>query len=359
MRQNKFIKKSLIQVLLSSSLIVVISVALSFLRPQIDYAIVALILLFTVSIFAVTLDIVPVLLAATISALILNYFFIPPLYTFHIASSNDLFLFLIFFIVSVVNAILTYKIRKVQAEANEKKEKEKTIELYNTVLNSLSHELRTPLATITASVDTLSFTPNKLNEEQQGVLLNQIQLASTRLNDQVENLLNMSRLDSGIIQLKTNWCDVNELIQNMINSIAETTNKTITYQENNSIPLILIDEGLFTQILSNLTNNAVLHTYEQANIFVSISIENEKQLVIKVADTGLNLPKAELPKLFDKFYRVPNSVKGGTGLGLSIVKGYVEALNGNIVVKPNNPQGLIFEITIPTQVSYINKLKNE
>lgn len=355
----KLTKKIIPQILSSSAIVIGISSLLFFFSKHIDYSIVALILLFTVSIFAVTLDIVPVLISATLSALILNFFFIPPLYTFHIDSSNDLFLFLIFFIVSVVNAILTYKIRKVQKEANEKKEKEKTIELYNTVLNSLSHELRTPLATITASVDTLSYKPNRLNEEQQSILLSQIQIASGRLNEQVENLLNMSRLDSGIIQLKSNWCDVNELIQNIINPITETTNKTVTYHDNFTLPLVLIDEGIIIQILSNLINNAVVHTYDKANIFVSVSIENEKQLIIEVSDTGLSLPKEELPKLFDKFYRVPNSMKGGTGLGLSIVKGYVEALDGNILVKPNNPQGLIFEVSIPTQVSYINKLKNE
>jgi two-component system sensor histidine kinase KdpD len=347
------------QILISITIVLPLSAFLFIFNRHIDYPIVALVLLFIVSLFAVTLDIIPVLISATLSALILNFYFIPPLYTFHIASANDLFLFLIFFIVSIVNAILTYKIRKIQVEANEKKEKEKTIELYNTVLNSLSHELRTPLATITASVDTLSYTPNKLNEEQKSILLNQIQIASTRLNDQVENLLNMSRLDSGIIQLKYNWCDVNELIQNVINPIAETTNKSIIFLDDTSIPLILIDEGLLIQILSNLINNAVVHTYDQATIFISASIENEKMLVINVSDTGLNLPKEEIPRLFNKFYRVDNNAKGGIGLGLSIVKGYVEALNGSIGIIPNKPQGLIFVVNLPAQVSYLNKLKNE
>ena len=157
------------QILISITIVLPLSALLFIFNRHIDYPIVALVLLFIVSLFAVTLDIIPVLISATLSALILNFYFIPPLYTFHIASANDLFLFLIFFIVSIVNAILTYKIRKIQVEANEKKEKEKTIELYNTVLNSLSHELRTPLATITASVDTLSYTPNKLKKKQKSI----------------------------------------------------------------------------------------------------------------------------------------------------------------------------------------------
>lgn len=356
---NKFNIKSFIQVLLVSSIIVFISIGLSFLRPQIDYPIVALVLLFTVSIFAVTLEIFPVIFASALSALILNYFFIPPLYTFHITSSNDILLFLIFFIVSIVNAILTHRIIKVQKQARDKAEKEKTIELYNTLLNSLSHELRTPLAAITASVDTLTFTPNNLTSQQQSILLNQIQIASGRLNEQVENLLNMSRLESGFLQLKLNWTDTNEVITTTINNIALISSKTIHYQDDESLPLILIDEGILIQIIHNLIRNAVIHTYDKATVTITARIESENLLVIQIADTGLNLPKEALPKLFEKFYRVPNSVKGGTGLGLSIVKGYVTALNGSISVKPNFPQGLIFEINIPVEVSYLNKLKNE
>lgn len=356
---NKQITKTFKQIFLSSSIIFGISIALYFLKPQADYPVVALVLLSIVSIFAVTLDIIPVIFASTLSALILNYFFIPPIHTFHITSSNDVLLFLIFFIVSIINTVLTYKVRKAQAQARDKAEKEKTIELYNTLLNSLSHELRTPLATITASVDTLNFTPKKLTDEQQNILFNQIQIACGRLNEQVENLLNMSRLDSGTLQLKPNWCDVNELVVNTINQFVETTSKTITYQEESTLPLVLIDDGLLLQILSNLIGNAIVHTYEKATVTITVKIESEKQLVIQIIDTGLGLPKEELPKLFDKFYRVPNSIKGGTGLGLSIIKGYVSALNGTIAVKHNNPQGLIFEVTVPVEVSYINKLKNE
>jgi two-component system sensor histidine kinase KdpD len=90
-----------------------------------------------------------------------------------------------------------------------------------------------------------------------------------------------------------------------------------------------------------------------------VKIDAENKLFIQIIDTGLGLSSEELPKLFEKFYRVPNSVKGGTGLGLSIVKGYIEVLNGIVSVKKNLPQGLIFEIVLPVEVSFINKLKNE
>jgi two-component system sensor histidine kinase KdpD len=357
--QSKHLIKTLYQTLISCIIIIVICIVLGCLRPFVAYPIVVLVLLFIVSIYAVTLEIIPVIFASTLSALMLNFFFIPPLYTFHIASSNDILLFFIFFVVSILNAILTNRIRKAQAEARDKAEKEKTIELYNTLLNSLSHELKTPLATITASADMLNYKPNNLNQEQQNVLLNQIQIASARLNIHVENLLNMSRLDSGVIKLKSNWCDLNEVILNLTSQISETTHKNITYSENLALPLIFIDEVILSQILSNLIGNAVIHTYENASVFIKVKIDAENKLFIQIIDTGLGLSSEELPKLFEKFYRVPNSVKGGTGLGLSIVKGYIEALNGIVSVKKNLPQGLIFEIVLPVEVSFINKLKNE
>ncbi len=356
---NKQLKNTINQIILSSGFISISVIILYFLKPQTDYPIVALLLLFIVGIFAVTLNIIPVILASTLSALLLNFLFIPPLYTLHIANSNDILLFLIFFIVSIINAILTNRIRKAEAEARDKAEKVKTIELYNTVLNSLSHELRTPLSTISACIDTLLFTPGNLSIQQQYVLLNQIQIANNRLNRQVDNLLNMSRLESGILKLKTNWCDINEMVLSIINISRETSTKNIIYHEDTSLPLVLIDDDLINQILSNLVNNAIIHTSEETEIIIKVSIKSEMNLVIQVIDTGLGLPDEELPKLFDKFYRVPNSVKGGTGLGLSIVKGYILALNGTIEVEKNQPQGLIFKVELPIKTSYLNKLRNE
>lgn len=341
------------------SALVLIIVALCYLsRHYLTYSIVAIILLFTVSIFAVTLDFIPVIIASSLSALALNYFFIPPLYTLHISNTNDALLFSIFFAVSIVNVILTHKIRKAQSDNRDKKEKEKTIQLYNTLLNSLSHELRTPLSTITASVDALNYTPHHLSDDQQRTLLNQIQIAGNRLNEQIENLLNMSRLESGMLKLKPIWCDIHEIIFDIINTI-DSIPQNIEFYEDNKLPLILVDEGIFVQILQNLIGNAIRHTPPNTCISIHAEVSDEEYLRIRVEDNGYGLPEEVLPRLFDKFYRPQNSAKGGTGLGLSIVKGYVTALGGSATVRQNNPSGLIFEVVLPMKFSYINKLKNE
>lgn len=352
-------KNTVFRIILCASIVLLFSAICFSLQQYLNYSIVAIILLFTVSIFAVIFDIIPVVFAATLSALILNYFFIPPLYTLHIDSSNDVMLFLIFYIICLVNAFLTYKIRIAQEESRDKEEKEKTIQLYNTLLSSLSHELRTPLATITASVDTLNCAPNNLTVDQQHILLNEIEIASSRLNEQVENLLNMSRLDSGMLSLRPGWCDVNEIINHVIGQWSHATHHKFEFNEDNNLPLILIDEGILLQILQNLVKNAIVHTSQNTTIELRTKIDEEHFLYIWVIDNGQGLPAEELPKLFDKFYRVPNSAKGGAGLGLSIVKGYISYMKGTINVGHYEPSGLVFEIKLPVEVSYINKLKNE
>ncbi len=329
-----------------------------FLQTAFSYKIVAIIFLFVVSLFAITLDIVPVLITSILAALILNFFFIPPLYTFHIAGTDDILLFIVFLIVAIINAVLTHKIRKVQSEIRDKQEKENIIKLYNTLLNSLSHELRTPIATIIASTDTLQNLSENLSNQNKKILLEQISIASTRLNDQVNNLLNMSRLETGMLQLKKSYYDINEIITETINKAEKNPQCQIIYQLNDNLPLVNIDAGIMEQILQNILNNAI--NYTPPHTTVSITTEFlENILKIMIADNGNGVDDKILPFLFDKFYRVPKTLTGGSGLGLSIVKGYVDAHNGTVKALHNTPKGLIIEICLPVETSYINKLKNE
>src|SRR5215218_6820350 len=143
------------QFLISLLLVGAVSLLCYAFSSLMGYRVVALILLVTVSLIAITFDILPVLTAALLSALIWNFFFIPPRYTFHVGETDDTILFVMYFIIALVNAVLTYKIRQIEKVARQKKEKENTVKLYNTILNSLSHELRTPIATIVGATDTL------------------------------------------------------------------------------------------------------------------------------------------------------------------------------------------------------------
>lgn len=340
--------------------VLVLSIICFFSSKYVDYRITALVLLMTVSFVAMLFDILPVLLTAVLSGMILNYFFISPLFTFHIADTEDILLFFMYLIIALVNAVLTFKIREAENKARDKEEKVKTIQLYDTLLNSLSHELRTPIATIVGAIDVLKENRNKLSEINQSELLEEIDKASVRLNTQVENLLNMSRLETGMLKLKLDWCDINELIYDVIQkSKPEKLKHNITFVPNEKLPLFKLDAGLVQEVIQNLVTNAIQYTPENTIITIEVKLESDF-CIISVLDNGNGFPENEMQYAFDKFYRLPNTKTGGSGLGLSIVKGFVEAHNGSIELKNNtNESGACFVITIPVKTSYINHLKNE
>lgn len=352
---NRFSKPQ--QFLISILLICVVS-GCSYALPGINYKIVAFILLVTVSLLAVTLDILPVLAAAVLSALIWDFFFIKPYYTFQVKSTEDVILLLMYFIIASVNAVLTYKIRQIEKLARQKEEKANTIKLYNTLLNSLSHELRTPISTIIAATDNLQSNTARLDAHDKNELIAEIATASFRLNQQVENLLNMSRLESGFIQPKKDWCDIPEVIYNAVKRIEENNaSQEIHISIRPGIPLFKLDKGMMEQVLYNLLNNASIYTLPHCHISISANAYADL-LEITVEDNGKGFPADEIKHVFEKFYRLKDSGTGGTGLGLSIVKGFVEAQGGTITLENADTGGAKFTICIKAETAHL-KINSE
>jgi len=324
----------------------------------IGYQVTALVLLLAVSILAMLFDIIPVLIAASLSAIIWNFFFIPPIFTFHIAKAEDAFLFLMYFVVALVNAILTYKIRETEKKVRDKEEKENTIKLYNTLLNSLSHELKTPIAAIIGAVDTLKDN-DTINESNKTELITQIGIAGLRLNKEVENLLSISRLESGVLKLNYDWCDLNELVNIVVNKLDEDLKgHSISFQQNDKMPLVKLDSLLIQHALFNLIHNAIQYTPIETVINIHFYLENE-DCIISVKDNGQGFPENEQEKVFGMFYRLPMHKTGGSGLGLSIVKGFIEAHKGTIKLISKEGAGAEFIIKIPVETSYLNKINND
>jgi two-component system, OmpR family, sensor histidine kinase KdpD len=366
------------QFLISIALVIVAAAGCFLLSAYIDYKVVAFILLLTVSLIAIVFDIVPVMAAATLSALIWNFFFIEPKFTFHVGTAEDGFLFLMYFVIALINAVFTNRVRKIERQVRQKEEKEKIVRLYNTLLNSLSHELKTPIATIVGATDNLLSNTSKLSEENKKELVEGISIASLRLNQQVENLLSMSRLESGFIQPKKDWTDINELVYDVIHRLEQPLkNHKLHISIDEKLPFYKLDYGLIEQVLYNLLYNAAIYTPAYGDIFLtakncadkiyrldtgsaqhSVLKKETNVLIVIIEDRGPGFPPGEIEKVFDKFYRLQNTKPGGTGLGLSIVKGFTEAHNGTVKLE-NVPHGARFTIEIPAETSYINNLNNE
>ncbi len=226
--------------------------------------------------------------------------------------------------------------------------------LYKTLFNSISHELRTPIAAIVTASEGL------LNQhsgpgpgggtEVWRNLTGEIHTAAERLNRLVENLLDMTRLESGRITPRRDWCDMRDLLNNAVRKLGkELLHHTVVVDVPPEMPLVRLDFGLMEQAITNLLHNASLYTPRGSRIDVRASVDGQ-DLVITVSDKGPGFPEETLPKVFGKFYRVPGTKAGGTGLGLSIVKGFVEVHGGSIAVRNRHEGGAEFIIRIPSEL---------
>ncbi|MEQ8472818.1 MAG: ATP-binding protein [Marinoscillum sp.] len=348
------------QYMISIGLITVTAITSYFTIGLFEYKVVALILLLMVSLLAMLFDIFPVLVAAIISALVWNFFFIPPKFTFHVGSPEDALMFSMYFVIAMINTVLTSRIRRFEKKVRDKDEREKTITLYNALLNSLSHELRTPISTIIGAVDTIKENNSKLSDHNKSELHNEIEIASFRLNRQVENLLNMSRLEAGVLQPKKDWCDVNEMIYSVIkNNKENVVSHQVIFNGNENLPLFKMDRGLTEQILNNILHNALMYTPENSVITIQVA-QGENTCRFEISDNGYGVPKERIHSIFDKFYRLPETAVGGTGLGLAIARGFAEAMDGTVSLENLKTGGAHFIVEFPSETSLIHsEIENE
>jgi len=226
--------------------------------------------------------------------------------------------------------------------------------LYKILFNSLSHELRIPVATILGASDTLL--AQEYPEETRRKLYYEINTASIRLNRLIENLLNMSRLESGLITPRLDWCDVHDLANRVADSLQnELKAFKLSIIIPSNMPMVSIDFGLMEQVLHNLVLNATQHSPAGSRIRVKFFYDNGF-LTIQVMDRGEGFSAADIHSVFNKFYRGKQAKAGGTGLGLSIVKGFIEAHKGTVMVENRQNGGALFTIKLPVEISDMNSL---
>jgi two-component system sensor histidine kinase KdpD len=217
--------------------------------------------------------------------------------------------------------------------------------LSKTLLDSISHEIRTPIAAITSAVSSLADAGEA--PQIQRAMVAEIQEAAGRLNRLVGNLLSMTRLESGHVKPKLDWCDVADLIQSTLRELEkELRGHKVTTDIPEGLPLARMDFVLMQQVLANLLLNAASHTPPGTTVRISAAME-EKTLTLTVADEGPGLPPDELPLIFEKFYRARTAPAGGTGLGLAIVRGFVEAQGGQVAAANRPGGGAVFAVRMP------------
>ncbi|HVP17450.1 MAG TPA: sensor histidine kinase KdpD [Spirochaetia bacterium] len=218
------------------------------------------------------------------------------------------------------------------------------------LLNSISHELRTPLTTIKGCVSALMDPATVEDRDARSALLAETLTATDRLNSIVENLLSMSRLESGMLRLKKSSNDIFDLVSVVADAMRrQSHDHPLSIRIDEDVPQVSLDFILMTQVLTNILVNTARHT--PPGTPVEISVERKGRGVrITVADAGPGVLPEELPHLFDRFFRGRKAASGGVGLGLSISKGIVEAHGGKITAYLNRKGGLSVSIFLPDSI---------
>ncbi|GFE58025.1 sensor histidine kinase KdpD [Geobacter sp. AOG1] len=220
--------------------------------------------------------------------------------------------------------------------------------LERALLNSISHDLRTPLVTITGALDTLMDKGYKLDGEARKELLDTAREEAERLNRFVGNLLDMTRLEAGRVDLRKEQSDIQDLVGCALVALdKQIGTRNVETHIPADLPPVKLDMVLMTQVMVNLLDNALKYSPPDAGLEINARMDKGK-LTLEVCDRGPGVPVPDLKRVFDKFYRIPvPEGAGGTGLGLAICKGIVEAHGGTIRAENRATGGLRVIITLP------------
>ncbi len=220
--------------------------------------------------------------------------------------------------------------------------------LRGALFDSMSHELRTPLASIIGAVTSLTGSEVAYTDEQKIELLDTINKGAARMDRLVRNLLDMARLESDSFKLKTEWCDIQDVIGVALAAFGEELeNRPTVVNVEEDLPLLKIDFELIVQVLVNLVDNALKYSPPGSKIETTARHESAG-VVVSVEDQGPKIPNEELNRVFDKFYRIEiPGTAAGSGLGLSICKSIIDVHGGSIWAETRPGGGNRFVFSLP------------
>jgi two-component system sensor histidine kinase KdpD len=224
-----------------------------------------------------------------------------------------------------------------------------TERMRNAILSSVSHDLRTPLATITGAASGLLEENDQVGPAARHELAKSIYNEAHRLDRLVRNLLDMTRLESGAVQLQKEWHPVEEIVGAALTRLeGRLSGHQVGTNFPPDLPLVLVDGVLMEQVLINLLENALKFAPSSTAIELTASA-SDHELVFGIADRGTGIPPGDEQRIFEKFYRAGPAREGGVGLGLTICRGIIEAHGGRIWVEKRPGGGAMFRFTLPIE----------
>ncbi len=227
---------------------------------------------------------------------------------------------------------------------------QETDRLQKALLNSISHNLRTPMASVTGALNSVLEDGHLLDPSTQRELLETAREESKRLDRLLRDLLDMTRLEGNAIHIKTELCDVQDVVGAALAQLGQSAKlRRMSVVVPSDLPLIPMDSALIAQVIVNLMENALKYSEAESPIAIEAQLAGD-ELQLSVLDGGNGIPEEDVERVFEKFYRGASAGGAkGAGLGLSICKGFIEAHNGRIWVERRPQGGTEVKFTVPTE----------
>ena len=216
------------------------------------------------------------------------------------------------------------------------------------ILHAISHDLRSPLTAITTAGSALAL---GVSEAERAELIEVIETESARLAKLVDDLLDLSRIESGAVAPQADWCDLHDVVASAAAHVSGEGEHPIEFRLPAELPLVRADAAQLERVFSNLIENAVKFSPAGAPVRITGGA-SAGRVAVRVADQGSGIPRRYRSQVFEPFFRGrgqgPGDLgPGGSGLGLAICRGFVEANGGRIVLQTGRDTGTIFTVSFP------------
>lgn len=291
-------------------------------------------------------------ISAICGVLLFNYLFAEPRFSIQAYHYGYPITFITLLAAALIVGSLAGKSRRNSRQREEATLQMKNEQLRSNLLRSISHDLRTPLTTISGDASLLCGQYGQLSEDKAKELLSDISDNAEWLLNSVENLLSVTRIEDGRMNIQMHPESVDEVISEALSHITDRSKQhTIHYRQNDELLLAKMDVRLILQVIINLVDNALKYTPKDSVIDVW-SYRQDGYIYIAVADNGPGIADEEKEKLFDMFYTTSFGTadgRRGLGLGLPLCRMIIHVHGGEITVRDNVPHGTIFTFTLPKE----------
>ena len=291
-------------------------------------------------------------LASVISVLAFNFLFTIPRFTLRAYDPSYPVTFGIMFMVALITGSMASRMKEYARESAQAAMQIEKEQLRADLLRSISHDLRTPLTSISGNASNLLSNENEFSQETRMQIYGDIYDDSMWLIKLVENLLSVTRIEDGRMDLRMSAELMDEVIaEAMRHTDRNRDGRKIEVSSDEEFILGKMDARLIVQVVINLVDNAVKYTPEGAQIRIHTG-KKDGMVVVSVSDTGPGIPDEQKSKVFDMFYTGTNRAADGRrslGLGLGLCRSIIRAHGGEIWVSDNKPQGAVFTFTLPAE----------